>query len=58
MKMRLKLGTMPLKIYETKEYKSIKVGDIIDVKIQEKWRQVKIWKLYDEIPMMYFGEYV
>lgn len=52
----IKLGTLNMKRYETKEYKSIKVGDHIDVLVNGKWANVKIWKLYDDIPMQYFGE--
>lgn len=58
MDMFLKLCTMPMKRYQTREYKSIEVGDIIDVLVRGKWQQVKIWKLYDRIPMYYFGEYI
>ena len=55
--MHLKLGMWPLKTYEAKEYKSIEVNDVIDVKVKGKWQSIKIWKIYDEIPMKYFGEY-
>lgn len=58
MELYLKLGTLPMKPYQTKEYDSIDVGDKIDVMIQGKWQVIKIWKLYDEIPVQYFGEYI
>lgn len=58
MELLLKLGTLPQKRYQTREYKSINVGDIIDVLIRGKWEKVKIWKLYDRIPVLYFGEYI
>jgi len=58
MEMYLKLGTLPMKRYQTKEYDSIEVNDKIEVKIQGKWRKIKIWKLYDGIPVLYFGEYI
>lgn len=58
MDMLMKLGTLPMKRYETKDYKSIKEGDIIEVLIGSKWQKVKIWQLYDEIPVLYFGEYI
>lgn len=58
MKLDLKLGTLPLKTYETRDYKTIEVGDFIDVLVRGKWYEVKIFKLYDEIPVIYFGEYV
>jgi len=56
--MYLKLGTLPMKRYQTKEYGSIEVGDKIEVMVQGKWRKIKIWKLYDRIPVLYFGEYL
>ena len=58
MDMYLKLGTLPMKRYQTKEYKSISVNDIIEVMVQGRWQKVKIWKLYDETPVRYFGEYI
>ena len=58
MEMHMKLGTLPKKTYQTKEYKSIVEGDVIDVQVQGKWQKVKIWKIYDKIPMIYFGEYI
>lgn len=58
MDMYMKLGTLPEKRYETREYKTIDEQDIIDVKIQSKWQQVKIWQIYDRIPVLYFGEYI
>ena len=58
MEMFLKLGTLPMKRYQTRDYKVIAVNDIIEVLVRGKWQEVKIWKLYDEIPMLYFGEYI
>ena len=58
MELRLKLGTLRMKRYQTREYPSIDVDDIIEVRVQGKWQEVRIWKLYDDIPMLYFGEYV
>jgi hypothetical protein len=59
MELYLKLGTLPMKRYSTKEYKSIKIGDKIEIMVRGEWGEVKIWKLYDdEIPISYFGEYV
>lgn len=58
MEMYLKLGSLRMKRYQTKEYDSIDVGDEIEVKIRGKWMKIKIWKLYDRIPMLYFGEYI
>lgn len=56
--MYLKLGTLPMKRYETKEYKAIRVNDVIEVLVQEEWKNIKIWQIYDEIPVRYFGEYI
>ena len=47
-----------MKRYETKNYKSIEVGDKIHVLVNGKWQLIKIWKIIDDIPMLYFGEYV
>ncbi len=58
MEIYLKLGTLPMKRYQAKEYDSIDVGDKIEVMIQGKWKEIKIWKLYDGIPVLYFGEYI
>lgn len=54
--MYMKLGTMNMKRYVTKEYKSIEVNDQIDVLVNGRWQNVKIWKLDDGIPVKYFGE--
>ncbi len=58
MDMLLKLGTLLPKRYQTREYKSIEVGDKIEVLVRGKWERVKIWQLYDRIPVLYFGEYL
>lgn len=58
MELRLKLGSLSMKRYQTKEYASIEVNDKIEVIVEGKWREIKIWKLYDEIPVLYFGEYI
>lgn len=58
MELYLKLGTLPMKRYQTREYNSIEVGDIIEVMVQGKWKKIKIWKLYDKIPVWYFGGYL
>jgi len=61
MDIHLKLGTLPMKTYETREYKSIVVGDKIEVLvggIGGKWQLVKIDLIHDMIPMRYFGGYV
>lgn len=54
--MYMKLGTLNMKRYETKEYKSIEVDDQIQVLVDGQWKNVKIWQLYDDIPVKYFGE--
>lgn len=54
--MYMKLGTGCMKRFETKEYKSIEVNDQIDVLVNYRWQNVKIWKIDDDIPMRYFGE--
>jgi len=58
MDMLLKLGSLPGKRYRTKEYDTIEVGDHIEIMVQGVWKQIKIWKLYDRIPVLYFGEYL
>lgn len=58
MELYLKLGSLPMKRYQTREYNSIEVGDIIEVMVQGKWKKIKIWKLYDKIPVWYFGGYL
>ena len=58
MELYLKLGTLPMKRYQTRDYKSIEVNDKIDVFIRGNWELIKIDKIYDEIPMKYFGGYV
>jgi hypothetical protein len=58
MEIHLKLGTLLKKVYQTKNYNSIGVNDKIEVLIQGKWKIIKIWQLYDEIPVLYFGEYL
>jgi len=58
MELYLKLGSLPMKRYQTKEYDSVDVNDIIEVMVRGKWQKVKIWLLYDRIPVLYFGEYI
>ncbi len=58
MDMLLKLGTLSPKRYQTRDYKSIEVNDKIEVLVRGKWQPVKITKLYDRIPVLYFGEYL
>ena len=58
MEIYLKLGSLPRKRYQTRDYKSIEEGDIIEVQVQGKWQKVKIWELYDDIPVRYFGGYL
>lgn len=58
MELYLKLGSLPMKRYQTREYNSIEVGDIIEIMVQGKWKKIKIWKLYDKIPVWYFGGYL
>ena len=58
MKIRMKLGTLPVKTYEAKDYDSIDVGTKIEVLIQGKWKLIKVWQIYDDIPVLYFGEYL
>lgn len=58
MELHLKLGSLPMKRYQTREYDSIDVNDKIEVMIQGKWKEIKIWKLHDRIPVLYFGEYI
>ncbi len=53
----LKLGTMPMKRHTTKKYDKIEVGDEIEIMIRRKWQGIKIEKIYDGIPMKYFGYY-
>jgi DNA modification methylase len=48
----MKLGTLPLKRYQTKDYKSIAVNDVIEVLVRGRWQNVKIWQLYDRIPVL------